>query len=75
MDPVRLLNHVTDSTATRQAPSVCMHVCVCPDVASYVGSNALLSFKFDYFREHFSISPAIMALNIFLCEKCVCVQT
>lgn len=53
-------------------------VCVCarPDVASYVGSNALLSFKFDYFGEHFSISPTIMALNIFLCiEICLCVQT
>lgn len=45
MDPVRLLNHVTDSGATRRAPRV--FICVC--VSSYVGSSAFLSFKFDYF--------------------------
>lgn len=41
--------------------------------ASYVGSNASLSFKFDYFGEHFSISLTIVALNIFLCNRNVSV--
>lgn len=35
-------------------------MCVCPGVASYVGSNAFLSCKFDYFGKHFSISCAIV---------------
>ena len=51
---------------SNKTSSVCVCVCVC---ASYVGSNAFLSFKFDYFGEHFSISPTIMALNTFLCTE------
>lgn len=58
---MRLLNHVTDARATRRARRVCM-LLVCPP--AYVGSSAFLSFKFDYFGEHFSITPTIAVVNI-----------
>lgn len=51
---------------SNKTSSLRLCVCVC-DPASYVGSNASLSFKFDYFGEHFSISPT-MFLRTEICR-------
>lgn len=57
------------SRTPEQQDKLPVFVCMCVRPASYVGSNAFLSFKFDYFGEHFSISPIIVALNIFPCTE------
>lgn len=50
--------HGLESNKTR---SPCLYASVCPP--AYVGSSAFLSFKFDYFGEHFSITPTITVVN------------